>query len=433
MKMRSLPLLGTLVLLNACEETKTTASQAAASVKAALNTSGVFVERYPTATLSWEVDENGETKLAVRSASCELLNDKVSGSLAFIGLSGAEPKTAELKVDKAKGILMAKGPALDKEATELRYQLMVDGAAINGALHLPKEGTKALVSSAVESESVPEEMTGPHGGEITVVAGQRYELAADETSGEVRVYGLDQSGKVVEVQAEKMQLLIGGPESKVVDLVSRKEAPSSDGDSPAEGQPSGEGQAEKGDEEETVAQPAAAAGDNRPHFAGIAGKWAAGRKISLLVRREGKTRVSVVGHRKGRALVVGHARVKQRHWSRRGWRGVGLKLGHRLKAPPGFDKGEVAVKAKRGKHLGQKKDHENQGKHLGQKKDHENQGKHLGQKKDHENQGKHLGQKKDHENQGKHLGQKKDHENQGKHLGQKKAPGGKPAAPGKKK
>ncbi len=418
-------MLGAGALLTACDQTSATTSQAVASVKAALNSSATFVEQYPTATLTWEVGEDGETKLAVRSTSCELINDKVTGNLAFMGLSGSEPKTAELKAEKGKGLLVAKGPALDPEATELRYQLVVDGTPINGALHLPKEGTKALVSSAVESESIPEEVTGPHGGEVSVLAGQRYELAADEKSGEARLYALDKAGGVAEVQLEKVQLLIGGPESSVVELVARKNASASTDSESASGQTEEGGTAEE-ESPETEAE-----GDGKPHFAGLLGKRAIGHKITLLVRRSGKTHLSLVGHRKGHAVLVDHGRMKQRHWSRRGWRGVGLKLGHRLDGPPGFDKGAIAAKAKRGKHLGQNKDHDNKGKHLGQNKDRDNKGKHLGQNKDRDNKGKHLGQNKDHDNKGKHLGQNKDHDNKGKHLGQGKAAGN-PAA-GKKK
>ena len=254
--------------------------------------------------------------------------------------------------------------------------------------------------------------------------GERYELAADEESGEVRVYALDKAGSVAAVQLEKVRLLIGGPESSVVELVSRKNASVSGGTEAAGGETADDDAEEKPNKAE-------AEGDDKPHFAGLLNKQAIGRKITLLIRRGGKTHVSLVGHRKGRTVLVDHGRMKQRHWSRRGWRGIGLKLGHRLAGPPGFDKGAIAAKAKRGKHLGQSKDHDNKGKHLGQNKDHNNKGKHLGQNKDHDNKGKHLGQNKDHDNKGKHLGQNKDHDNKGKHLGQSKAAGS-PAA-GKKK
>ena len=426
MKKYILALLCTGTLLSGCEQTKERASQAAANVKAALNTSASFIERYPGATLAWEIDEKGETKLAVRSSSCELLTDNVSGSLAFIGASGGEPKTTELKADKAKGLLMAQGPALDKDVTELRYQLMVDGSPINGAIHLPQEGTKGLVNAAVQSDAIEEEQVGPHGGEITVVAGKRYELAGDEGSGEVRVYALDTSGNVVKDEPEKMQVLVGGPESMVIDLVAREKVEAEGGEGSDEESTEAKDDDKKSETAEQDSQESdQGSGNAKPHFAGLASRWAPGYKISLLVRRDGKSHVTVVGHRKGRALAVGHSRMKQRYWSRRGWRGIGLKLGHRLKGPDGFDKGEIAAKAKREKHG-------NRGKHLGHDKDkgeHEDKGKHLGQNKDHDNKGKHLGQNKDHDNKGKHLGQNKDHDNKGKHLGQMKEPGAKPTTP----
>src|SRR5258708_831474 len=74
-------------------------------------------------------------------------------------------------------------------------------------LHLPPGGTAELVAGAKAAAQVNvDAKAGPHGGVIQVVGNERFEVVANESTGEARVYLLDPDLKVVAIGDRKITL-----------------------------------------------------------------------------------------------------------------------------------------------------------------------------------------------------------------------------------
>jgi hypothetical protein len=182
-----------------------------------LNEATAFVESSSVASIAWSVDPNGRVRAAVKAPDGELLKENVSGSMEWRG--GTAPKTVALAQDKQSGVLVAAGPKLDADLTQVDYTVSVRGAPMSGTLFLPRGGTSELAGSAAAPPPVvvPEGKKGPHGGPIEVAGKDRLEIVASR-KGEVRVYVLDANLQAVPVGARTIQLGVGGASPEVVVL-----------------------------------------------------------------------------------------------------------------------------------------------------------------------------------------------------------------------
>jgi hypothetical protein len=111
-------------------------------------------------------------------------------------------------MDAKTGVLVAAGPKLEADLTEVSYTLTVSGKPWSGVMHVPVGGTTALVASAKATAEVKltDETVGPHGGTIQVVGNDRLEMVADADTGVTRVYVLDVNLKPVRVERRALRM-----------------------------------------------------------------------------------------------------------------------------------------------------------------------------------------------------------------------------------
>ena len=181
--------------------------------------SDALVEEHDEGTVAWNVSAGGEVKALVKT-SAGAAPDDVGGTLSWKGGAG-EAKTIPLAFDKKAGLLIASGPKLEGDITEVSYTLAVAGKPWSGALHLPAGGTAQLAANARAAAviKVPEGKLGPHGGTIQVVGDDRLELVVNEETGEVRVFVLDAEFEPIVVGERKVTIAFVAESPQVVVLV----------------------------------------------------------------------------------------------------------------------------------------------------------------------------------------------------------------------
>jgi hypothetical protein len=202
--------------VKAPEEVK--GAEAAKGAEATLG-SDALVEEHDEGTVAWNVSAGGEVKALVKT-SAGAVPDDVGGTLSWKGGAG-EVKTIPLAFDKKAGLLIASGPKLEGDLTEVSYTLAVAGKPWSGALHLPAGGTAQLAANARAAAAIklPEGKLGPHGGTIQVVGDDRLELVVDDVTGEVRVYVLDAELAPIVVGERKVKIAFVAESPQVVVLV----------------------------------------------------------------------------------------------------------------------------------------------------------------------------------------------------------------------
>lgn len=177
------------------------------------------VEDHEGGSVAFSVGADGQVKALATTTDGKPVKEGVSGTLAW--KNGAEVKTIPLAVDAKTGVLVAEGPKLKADITEVGYTLSVGGKPWSGTLHVPAGGTGELAADAklAAEITVPEGKLGPHGGTIQVVGKDRLEIADEH--GEVRVYVLDENLAPVAVGERKIsvgvvadapELVVLGPE-----------------------------------------------------------------------------------------------------------------------------------------------------------------------------------------------------------------------------
>jgi hypothetical protein len=194
-----------LVLVAAAFVALAPACSKSASAIASLG-SDVVVDQLELGRVGLSIGADGDAKAAVESNDGKPLSKDAKGTLSFKSISG-EPKTVPLTFDTASGTLVAKGPKLEGDLTQVTYAIDVGGKTMDGSLHVPAGGTAQLVAdgnaqatAAAAAPAVSAEALGPHGGSISVVGGDRLELVSDG-SGQARIYLLSVDGKVAPVEA----------------------------------------------------------------------------------------------------------------------------------------------------------------------------------------------------------------------------------------
>lgn len=260
--------------------------RAGASAEQLIAKESTFAESNAASTLYWNVEADGETRLVVKDGAGSVVKKDVTGQLVFKPEARPSGETQPVVLDEKTGVARADGPDLDAEITELRYELVVGGTPVSGALHLPKKGTAGLTANATASG----DEKGPHGGAVEVVDGQKYEIVADSESGEARVFLVGAEAR----RPKKLKLAVQSGEPRVVVL-------------------------------EWHADGYYVAKIDKPP-----------RKATLVVvDDDDDVHVRIVGHRPGVVLVVTERPV---FWVQRGWAHPGLARGHHkgtLEGPPG--------------------------------------------------------------------------------------------------
>jgi hypothetical protein len=145
------------------------------------------------------------------------MTENVSGTMQW--KAGANPTSVVLSPDKPSGVLVAAGPKLDAELTQVDYTVSVQGTPMSGTLFLPRGGTSELVGATTATPPTlsPDGKKGPHGGPIEVVGTDRLEIVANRR-GEVRVYVLDGDLQPVGVGARTIRVGVGGASPELVVL-----------------------------------------------------------------------------------------------------------------------------------------------------------------------------------------------------------------------
>jgi hypothetical protein len=148
-------------------------------------------------TVAWDIATDGNVRAYVKAKDGQAVTQNIGGTVVYPG--DVADQERELTVDE-KGTLVAAGPPLQDELTEVDYNLTVDGNPWTGVLHVPQGGTKAIDEDAKASAalSVPPGKTGPNGGVIQYIGGDPVELVADKDSHEVRMYVLDSNYAVTD-------------------------------------------------------------------------------------------------------------------------------------------------------------------------------------------------------------------------------------------
>ncbi|WP_437734756.1 hypothetical protein [Sorangium sp. So ce1335] len=243
---------------------------------------GAYVEEHESGKAAFNVAADGSVKAAVTGPDGKPIREDVGGTLLWKDAAGEE-KTVPLTLDAKTGLLVASGPKLEADLTQIGYTLNVAGKPWSGTLHVPAGGTAELHAHAKAAAdlALPEGKLGPHGGRIEIVGDDRLELLVDEATGEVRVFVLDADLKPVDIGERKVTLGVVAEAPQVVVLTP------------------------------VAATAGVAAG------AYLTGKLALAAdplKVTVAVRNAGRSAVALCGYRAGAAFAV-HAnapRVKVR-------------------------------------------------------------------------------------------------------------------------
>lgn len=190
---RALLIFSTFALIPACGKGEEAVPMVGAEAAMVVQTDlpDAVVEEHDEGSVAMQIGADGQVRAVVTATAGAQIKENVSGSLVY-KLQGGETKTVPLALEPKTGVLVAAGPKLEADLTEVNYTVQVSGKPWSGVMHVPVGGTAALVATAKTSVDVKvdAQAVGPHGGTIQVVGDDRLEMVGDE-GGEVRVYVLD--------------------------------------------------------------------------------------------------------------------------------------------------------------------------------------------------------------------------------------------------
>ncbi len=184
---------------------------------AGVDDAAALVESSAAGSIHWDVEPDGQVRATVKTPDGKTLAEDVSGTIEWKAAAGT--KTVVLTQDHKSGALLAAGPKLDADLTELDYTVAAADKPLSGTLFLPRGGTPELAAAAkaTPAVNVAEGKKGPHGGPLQVVGKDRLEIVASR-NGEVRVYVLDENLQPLSVGARTVRLGVGGGAPEVVAL-----------------------------------------------------------------------------------------------------------------------------------------------------------------------------------------------------------------------
>lgn len=291
-----------LALSAGCGKKKDDPSREASSEKRAESAS--LVEAFERGSVAWNVDASGQVLAHVHHNDDGDISKDSKGTIEWT--ENGQVKSAQLKYDSDHAALVAQGPALEADLTELRYTLVTQGEPVSGTLHVPADGSAAIVADTQASAKVSVEgVVAPHGGVLQIVGEDRLEIVADDDSDEVRVYLYDASWKPVVFVDHKITIAVGGPKPEVVVL---------------------------------------APGPGSVYFVGAWHVVGEPPRVTICVKRAGKSHVAIVGYRPGVKLYVAtgpkvHVKVKGVGWGPsvkiKGSGGPMVKIDIKEKGPKG--------------------------------------------------------------------------------------------------
>ncbi|EYF04278.1 hypothetical protein [Chondromyces apiculatus] len=187
---------------------------------------GSITEQHDSGAIVWTVKPDGQVMALLKGPDGKPLAQGVTGTLTVKPKEGAPVTAALVPVEKAGGVISAKLPPLEGDLTEMSYTLVDGGKPIQGTLFVPKGGTQELIDSAkAADEAKLDGKKGPNGGVLQVVGEDTLELVADEKSGAVRVYLLDDNLAVAKPGDRKLKikLALNGDGAEVVELAPNPE------------------------------------------------------------------------------------------------------------------------------------------------------------------------------------------------------------------
>ena len=216
-----------LVLASACgskeapapEPGPTVAVEASSTVAADLGAEPL-VQQHDEGSVAWRIEPDGQVKaVALTSAGARVKQD-LGGTLIY-KVEGGEPRTVPLVMDAKTGVLIAAGPKLEADLTEVDYTITVSGKPWSGVMHVPVGGTAALATSAqvtVEAK-LPDQAVGPHGGTIQIVGPDRLEMVSEAGTGRTRVFVLDVNLQPVAIETRTLRMGFVAERSELVTFV----------------------------------------------------------------------------------------------------------------------------------------------------------------------------------------------------------------------
>ncbi len=179
-----------------------------------------IVEESEQGTITWSVTPDGHVEAIVKDTDGKPITKDITGVVTWPGEAADDIEYVSLTPE---GHLVAAGPALEADLTEIQYDLVIGGKAWSGALHVPRGGTRAIEADATSAQAVvvPPGKKGPNGGTIQVIGGEPVELVADKTTGEVRVYVLGPDFQPIDPGERRMRLGYVAEETETLDLEAR--------------------------------------------------------------------------------------------------------------------------------------------------------------------------------------------------------------------
>ena len=179
-----------------------------------------LVEQHDDGSVAWRIDPDGKVKATASTTAGAPIKQDLGGTLVY-KVAGGEPRTVPLVMDAKTGVLVAAGPKLEADLTEVDYTITVSGKPWSGVMHIPVGGTAALAASAkVTAEAkLPDQSVGPHGGAIQIVGNDRLEMVADAETGQTRVFVLDVNLQPVAIEARTLKMGFVAERSELVTFV----------------------------------------------------------------------------------------------------------------------------------------------------------------------------------------------------------------------
>jgi hypothetical protein len=179
-----------------------------------------LVEQQDDGSVAWRIDPDGQVRAAASTTAGARIKQDLGGVLVY-KIEGGEPRTVPLVMDAKAGVLVAAGPKLEADLTEVDYTITVSGKPWSGVIHVPVGGTAALVAGAkVTAEAkLPDQTVGPHGGTIQIVGDDRLEMVAEADTGRTRVFVLDVNLQPVTLETRTLRMGFVAERSELVTFV----------------------------------------------------------------------------------------------------------------------------------------------------------------------------------------------------------------------
>jgi hypothetical protein len=194
---------------------------AVAEAPADMTPESTIVEESDQGTITWSVTTDGHVEAVVKAADGRVITRDIEGFVTWPHDAGDDFAYVKLSPE---GHLLASGPALEADLTEIDYDLVVEGKPWAGVLHVPRGGTHAIeadarVEASAAAPAVPAGKKGPNGGVIQRIGGELVEMVADKTTGEVRVYVLGPDLEPIEPGERRIRLGYVADDVETIDLV----------------------------------------------------------------------------------------------------------------------------------------------------------------------------------------------------------------------